>query len=553
MKRILLSLLLVGLTTNQARSLTVTSIAPGQLDNATPAATDIVVDFDATIDTASVHARTFRVFGRWSGPRDGVWTFENGATRVRFTPAQPFFRGEWVTVSLSRDVVTAGGDSLTTGYAWNFWVDVKHGTFNLPEIDVVPLRRTGEAHIQSYGAYAGDLNHDGWSDLTIPNELSVDLRICLNDGSGGYGGFTVQPIPGGASPSANEGADFDGDGHIDIAVAHGGNNQLSVHMGNGTGVYTTPVNYTAGNSVRGVAITDIDADGDDDIVTASRQSSLLTVFYNDGAGVFDSSLNFEAGANGETAVAATDVNGDGILDIIVGAYSSQQLVIMLGDGQGNLTPSDIIGAGGRPWMVAVGDIDGDGDVDVASANSLSDNTSIAFCDGTGGFDSVVVYPGGQFTLAVDLGDIDGDGDLDLVTSHFSSADVRVWENDGTGVFTLVRKLSASSAGSCAILHDRDNDGDMDISTIDEVDDLLFLYENVCPIPRTGDMDQNGVLTSADIIALVNFVFKGGTPPAPCNQAADNNCDGSITSADVIYMVNHIFKGGPQPCEVCECP
>ena len=50
MKRILLSLLLVGLTTNQARSLTVTSVAPVQLDNASPAATDIVVDFDAAIE-----------------------------------------------------------------------------------------------------------------------------------------------------------------------------------------------------------------------------------------------------------------------------------------------------------------------------------------------------------------------------------------------------------------------------------------------------------------------------------------------------------------------
>ncbi len=31
------------------------------------------------------------------------------------------------------------------------------------------------------------------------------------------------------------------------------------------------------------------------------------------------------------------------------------------------------------------------------------------------------------------------------------------------------------------------------------------------------MDQNGALTSADIIALVNFVFKGGS--APCDVCA----------------------------------
>ena len=46
------------------------------------------------------------------------------------------------------------------------------------------------------------------------------------------------------------------------------------------------------------------------------------------------------------------------------------LVIMLGDGQGNLIPSDIVGAGGRPWMLATGDVDGDGDADVASAKVI---------------------------------------------------------------------------------------------------------------------------------------------------------------------------------------
>ena len=36
---------------------------------------------------------------------------------------------------------------------------------------------------------------------------------------------------------------------------------------------------------------------------------------------------------------------------------------------------------------------------------------------------------------------------------------------------------ACSSSSCAILHDRDNDGDLDVGGIDEVDDLLILFEN----------------------------------------------------------------------------
>ena len=69
----------------------------------------------------------------------------------------------------------------------------------------------------------------------------------------------------------------------------------------------------------------------------------------------------------------------------------------------------------------------------------------------------------------------------------------------------------------------------------------------------GDCDKSGAFTSADIISLVNFVFKSGLP---CNYGChgDANCSGQITSADIIHMVNHVFKSGAPPCsqaaEVC---
>ena len=60
----------------------------------------------------------------------------------------------------------------------------------------------------------------------------------------------------------------------------------------------------------------------------------------------------------------------------------------------------------------------------------------------------------------------------------AGADFTLFENFGDGTFGNPRTLKASSAGSCAILHDRDNDGDLDITGVDEIDDFIFLYENV---------------------------------------------------------------------------
>jgi hypothetical protein len=72
----------------------------------------------------------------------------------------------------------------------------------------------------------------------------------------------------------------------------------------------------------------------------------------------------------------------------------------------------------------------------------------------------------------------------------------------------------------------------------------------CPIAMTGDVNLSLSLTSADIIYLVNFVFKGQAVPMPCEASGDVNCSGTVTSADIIYMVNHVFKGQAAPCDVC---
>lgn len=72
----------------------------------------------------------------------------------------------------------------------------------------------------------------------------------------------------------------------------------------------------------------------------------------------------------------------------------------------------------------------------------------------------------------------------------------------------------------------------------------------CVFPA-GDVNISGSITSADIIYLVNYVFKSLAAPLPCAAAGDVNCSGSVTSADIIYMVNHVFKSQAAPCDVCD--
>lgn len=68
-------------------------------------------------------------------------------------------------------------------------------------------------------------------------------------------------------------------------------------------------------------------------------------------------------------------------------------------------------------------------------------------------------------------------------------------------------------------------------------------------PMAGDVNGSGQVTAADIVFLVNFLFKSGPSPVDLNTA-DVNASCDITSADIIYLVNYNFKAGPAPLPGC---
>lgn len=445
----------------------------------------LVVDFDEAIDPASVTPASFAVFGRWSGVMSGNFSFHNNNQQVQFTPAKPFSAGEFVTVTLAKTITNTGGTALDNGYSWGFWIRAAPNGIALQETARIEVRQPGEGHIQTYGAYAGDLNGDGYTDYSVPNERSNDVRVFLNDGSGGYNNFTIHPMPNGASiPSTNEGADFNMDGHIDFVVGSIGNNRATVFMGDGAGGFLSITNYsTSGSNVRGITVLDVDGDCDPDIVSCNYNSNNLSLLINDGSGNFSTPMPLESGGNGERAIMAMDANNDGLTDLFVGAFNSSEMLLLLGDGDGGFQLSDRFDMDGTPWMIATGDVDGNGSPDVVSANSNNDSAAVIFTDGQGNFTHAdFYYSGANFPLAIDLGDLDGDGDLDMMVSNYGnfSSPVngkwRLYENDGTGKFINPQDYLAAKAASCAIFHDRDSDGDLDVTCIDELDDLLFIFE-----------------------------------------------------------------------------
>jgi hypothetical protein len=64
----------------------------------------------------------------------------------------------------------------------------------------------------------------------------------------------------------------------------------------------------------------------------------------------------------------------------------------------------------------------------------------------------------------------------------------------------------------------------------------------------GDANADGVINVADVVCLVNFLYRGGDPPDPI-EAGDCTCEGVVDVGDVVFLINYLYRGGDPP----SCP
>jgi hypothetical protein len=482
-----LSLALLALP---AAALNVSSFSPAGNANNVPRASAVVVQFDAPVAPASVTTSSLRLWSQMTGSIAATRVWSNGNRTLTLTPARPFPAGDWVTLNLAKTIT--GADSTTlrnAGYTSQFLVAAARASvpWLFGKIDTVSVRATPNETVVLYGGNFTDLNHDHAIDYLAINEVSADVRVLLNrnDGSGKLAPYLRPPSAVGFEASPSEVADFNNDGHKDLATSNTSTASISILLGRGDGTFLPQQSISVGGLTHGIAALDVDGDADIDLVSATESGNAMYMSLNNGSGVFSSATSFDSGGNGEYALASGDMNGDSISDLVVGTRNDQRIRVLTGNGNGTFTQTSNQVAGGLTWKLVLGDVNNDGKLDVANVNSFSNNGTILLGLGNGSLSPPTSYPFDGHMVASDLGDLDGDGDLDWVTSSYGANRWYLLRNNGDGSFVRDRQLMAPNNASCASLYDIDNDGDLDLALADEIADVVVLYQNDTLLFKNG--------------------------------------------------------------------
>jgi hypothetical protein len=294
------------------------------------------------------------------------------------------------------------------------------------------------------GAVAiGDVTGDGIPDLVVGEANPDQIEIMKGNGDGTFA--LLSPAissPTGATPIVL--ADFNNDGHLDIAVANNGGNSVTVLLNQTDGGFAPAPGSpypTAGTSPSALIVADLHEPGD--LILIDQEFGTIpeiSVLFNQlsSRNSFTAGPTSPAGTNPTSLVAGNFMN-KGNVDLAVADGTTGEVTVFANNGTGtSLTaqPAVTVHAGDALSSIATADFNLDSEADLVVSDTTS-NQVFALLNADGGFTVQAGVAAASSPISLAIGDFNGDG----------LPDMAVAEGQSTGVNVIINQTSTAATST----------------------------------------------------------------------------------------------------------
>jgi hypothetical protein len=258
-------------------------------------------------------------------------------------------------------------------------------------------------------------------------------------------------------------ADFDGDGHLDVAVGLDSGEGVDIFLGDGKGAFGAPLPVALPTHV--LTAGDLNGDGFADLAVIPERlgNPVVSILLSNGDGTFQPEIDVPVSFV-YNQIYILNVNGDRIPDLVLTSstdgQNSVQVLLGLGHGKFNVLPVMPVNAGGGPAAPRLvwGDFNNDGHLDLLIVNNApGEGTGDALLLGNGdGTFRTAMYLGSATGGPAVASDFNHDGNLDIVSLG------NLLLGNGNGTFQPPVALNGLASKSPILTGDFNFDGNVDI-------------------------------------------------------------------------------------------